>query len=129
MALDLKVPDGVATHVKDRALAEYKLSLERYGSDLFAEASRLEAATSSASGDPEITTTMIKDADILLRRAYAKRRKSRVLIGAQLVSVVGSFVTGLLLDVDKLKEPRTMVLFIGLLSATIVATVITVLKD
>jgi hypothetical protein len=129
MALDLNVPEEVARHLKERAAAEYRGAVERYAADLLKEASRLEAANKGTSGDPEITSTMVKDADILLRRGYARPPKKPLMIGSQLVATVGGFVIGLLADMDKLREASTLVMFVVILAVTIAAAVIALLKD
>lgn len=100
----------------------------QYCADLLAEASRIEAAQNT-SGSSELTSTMIRDADLILRRGYARRRKTPLLIGAQLVAAVGGFVTGLLTDKDSLKDPSQMVIFVALLTVTVTATVIAVMKE
>lgn len=129
MALDLKVPDDATKHLKERAAAEYRDAVERYAGDLLKEASRLEAANKGTSGDPEITSTMVKDADILLRRGYARPSKKPFLIGAQLVATVGGFVTGLLADMEKLRDATTLVWFVVLLAVTITAAVLALVKE
>jgi hypothetical protein len=129
MGLDLKIPDGVTTYLKERAANEYQMAVERYAADLLKEAGRLEAVAKSTGGDPEITSSMVKDADTLLRRGYARPSKKPLLIAAQLISTVGGFVTGLLADMDKLKDPGILILFIGLLVVTITAAVVAVVKD
>ncbi len=128
MALDLKVPDDAEKHLKERAAAEYQ-DAPRYAGDLLKEASRLEAANKSTGGAPEITSTMVKDADILLRRGYARPSRKPLLIGAQLVATVGGFATGLLADMDKLRDPNTLVLFVVLLAVTITAVVLALVKE
>jgi hypothetical protein len=129
MALDLKIPDDATKYLKERAAAEYQVAVEKYAADLLKEASRLEAAATGTAGEPEITSTMVKDADILLRRGYVRPSKKPLLITAQLLATVGGFVTGLLADTEKLKAPGTLVFFIVLLAVTITAAVVAVLKD
>jgi lysozyme family protein len=72
---------------------------------------------------------MVKDADILLRRGYARPAKKPLLIGTQLVATVGGFMTGILADMDKLRDPNTLVLFVVVLAVTITAAVLALLKE
>ncbi len=129
VALGPKVPNEATKHLRGRAAIEYNGSVERYAEDLLKEASRLEVANKATSGDPEITSTMVKDADILLRHGYARPAKKPLLIGAQLVATVGGFLTGLLADMEKLRDPNTLVLFVVILTFTITATVVGLVKD
>ncbi len=119
---DLQVLKGQAQTALDEAV-------ERYRTDLFTEASRLEAALNSAGKTPEITSSMVKDAELLIRRGYAKRPKSAWLLVCKVGSAVGGFATGILADAEKLKDPKTLVIFIIVLSTTIVATVVSAMKE
>src|SRR5260221_14334217 len=109
MPIVVKLPDNAAKHLKAQAESAYQVALETFADDLLKEASRLEAAAKGTSGDPEITSTMVNDANILLRRAYARPRKSRIVVASQLISTVGGAVTGLLADMEKLKNPNTLI--------------------
>lgn len=106
-----------------------KVAVEKFTEDLLAEAGRLEAALNSSGANPEITSSMIQDAALLLRRGYAKPRKHWGTKVAQVVSAVGGVVTGLLADTEKLKDTSTLVLFVVLAVTTITATVVGVLKE
>ena len=129
MALEVKIPEESAKYLNERATGEFRGAVERYSSDLLREASRLEATAKSTGGDPEITSTMVKDADILLRRGYARPAKNPLLIASQLLATVGGFITGLLADTDKLKDATTLIVFVVLLTVTITATVVALVKD
>jgi hypothetical protein len=111
------------------ASKQFWLAMKQYAQDLFGEASRLEAMGKSTRGNPERTSTMIKDADLLLRRGYSHRPKKPFLIYTQIIATVGSFITGLLADANKLKEPSILVIFVVFLTVTITALVIAKLKD
>jgi len=129
MASNVTVTDSDLQALKGPALTAFDEAVERYRADLFAEASRLEAALNSAGRAPEITSSMVQDADLLMRRGYAKRPKSGWLMLCKIGSAIGGFVTGILADADKLKDPQTLVTFIVVLSTTIVATVVSAMKE
>lgn len=129
MPLELKIPDMASKYLNRQAESHYKKAVEGYAEDLLKEASRLEATAKSGTGDPEITSTMVKDADLLLRRGWVRPAKKPYLILAQIIATIGGFLTGLLADMDKLKDVVTLVVFVVLLTVTITATVVAVLKD
>lgn len=129
MPVELKIAEQATQHLNAPASGELKACVERYAADLLGEANRLEAATKSTDGGPEITSTMIKDADILLRRGYRRPPKGRVLIVAQLVATVGGFLTGLFADAEKLKSPIGFSVFVLALALTVTATVVAVMKE
>jgi hypothetical protein len=108
---------------------ELQRVVDQYALDLLTEAGRLEGAGKSTKGNPELTSTFIKDADLLLRRGYSRRPKTPLLVVSQVVGSVGGFLTGLLADADKLKDPLMLLVFVVLLTVTITATVIAVMKE
>lgn len=110
------------------AQTAFATAVSRYSADLLAEASRLEAATNT-SGTAELTSTMVQDADLLLRRGYAKRRKSRLLVCAQIVSAVGGWLTGVLTNGNVLKTPLGLGSFVVVLTVTLTALLVAVMKE
>jgi hypothetical protein len=129
MPLRIHVPDDDTRYLNSPAVAELESSMRKFSDDLLKEASRLEAASKTTSGNPEITSSMIRDATLLLRRGYRKPRKDRGLVGAQVVAAVTTLVTGLLADLEKLKDPILMIVFIVFLSIAITATVLVLGKE
>ena len=129
MPLESPIPEGSLEHLNGPGQSEFHAAAHRYCIDLLAEAGRLEATAKTTSGNPEITSSMVKDADLLLRHGYRRPKRTPFLVVAQVVSTIGSFVTGLLFDTVKLKEPGQLVFFIIVLAISITATVITVVKE
>lgn len=129
MPVNMSIPDGTTTHLNHQALAEYQKAVARYSEDLLSEAGRLEATSHTSAGNPEITSSMVRDADLLMRRGYLRPRKSRLLILAQVVSTVFGFLTGLLADSQQLQSVGSLFRFVLVLTVTITTTVIVVLKD
>jgi hypothetical protein len=130
-----KIPLAAEEYLNEPAKDEYRQALERYADDLFKEASRLEGVlTDRSGGTPEITRTMVKDADLLFRHGYRRTRKSWQLICAQVVAFVGGIATGFLSNVltsgsEAAKKPVTMVCFLAIMAMTIFAFVYSVLRD
>ncbi len=112
MPLQISIPDDDTKYLNQPAKAELETSVRKFSDELLREASRLEAAGNTTGGSPEITSSMIKDATLLLRRGYRKPKKVWWLVAAQVAAVVTTFITGLLADLDKLKDPRLMIAFI-----------------
>lgn len=81
-------------HLNAAAVAELKAAVQRYTRDVLREAERLEANQRSTPGEPEITSTMISDADTFLRRSYTRRRKSRLTVALQVTSYMSAIAFG-----------------------------------
>jgi len=129
MPSQLTFADDSLKFFNDPAKTEFVRLVEQYGIDLISEAGRLESAGKSTQGNPEITSSMVKDADLLIRRGYSRRPKKPVLMFVQVVAAVGGFLTGILADAEKLKNTGLLIIFILFLAATITATVFAVIKD
>jgi hypothetical protein len=129
MPLQLTISDQATQYLNEQARLVARERVERYADDVLKEAGRLEAAASGAGGDPEITSSMVRDADLLLRRGYRKPPRNRWLIAAQLVAPLGGILTGFLGQTDFLQKPGLLVLFIAVLTITIITTVVSVFKD
>ena len=106
-----------------------KQAVDAFSDDVLAEAGRLEANLNTSGKDPEITSSMVLDAALFVRRGFARPKKGMGLRVAQILAAVGGFITGLLADADKLKDTSTLVTFSGLLVVTITALVIAILKE
>lgn len=134
MAFNLTVPPDLTTYLNAQAHAEAQKRIQVYALDLLREAGRLETASSTADADPQITSTMVADADLLLRRGYRQPPRSYLLTVGKIISPVGALVTGILAtamwaDADKLREASWLIAFVILLVITVIATVLVVVKE
>jgi hypothetical protein len=129
MPLQITIPDDEIKYLNPPAITELEVSVRKFSDELLQESSRLEAASKTTNGNPEITSSMVKDATLLLRRGYRKPKKSWWLVVVQIVAVATTFVTGILADFDKLKEPNSMIAFIVFLSIAITTTVLVLFKE
>jgi hypothetical protein len=82
-------------HLNAAAVRELDAAVDRYAQDLLREAERLEANQRSTPGAPEITSTMISDADTFLRRSYTRQRRSRLTVALHVASYAGAIGFGL----------------------------------
>ncbi|WP_409562571.1 hypothetical protein [Hyphomicrobium sp. MC8b] len=129
MPFDLNIPDALTQYLNAQALNETRIRLESYAADLLQEASRLETTSSAGNGEPQITSSMIADADLLLRRGYRQGRPNYWLIAGKIISPIGALATGFFTDAEKLKQPLMLAAFIILLIVTVTATVLVVVKE
>lgn len=105
------------------ARSELARCVTQFSLDLLAEAGRLEANANTARGRPEITTSMVRDADILLRHRYVRPHQSWSSRILKLTAVVSGILTGLMADAAFLKELSHLVLFIFGVVVTVASTV------
>lgn len=129
MPFNLNVSEALTRYLNPQALSEAQTRLESYATDLLREASRLETTSSTANGDPQITSSMVADADLLLRRGYRQGRRNYWLIAGKILSPLGGLAAGFFTDGEKLKQPLMLALFIVLLIVTVTSTVLVVVKE
>lgn len=127
--MNFKIPGDAVRYLNQQGLHQFITLVERYAIELLTEARRLEASGRSTNGDPEITSTLVRDADLHLRRGYRRRSKSLLLFVCQLIGTVGAWITGLLSDVELLKDPLLLMGFVVVLVATIAAMAVTLMKE
>lgn len=126
MPLQLTIPDEKTAYLNEPAKEELVAAIESYSDRLLREASRLEAATSTTGTDPEITSTMVRDADLLLKRAYRKPKKKPAVIVGEIVGPTTGLIAGMLANMKLLQSPVLFAIFIVLLAISVTSTVLVV---
>jgi hypothetical protein len=129
MTFDLNVSEHLLKHLNAQARAEAKTKIETYASDLLEEASRLETASSANNAEPQITSSMVADADLLLRRGYRRARQTKLVLAGKIGAPTGALLAGFFTDAEKLKDPLMLFLFVVLIIFTVTATVLIVVKE
>jgi len=123
MAVQITIPEKDTACLKQPAIEELKSCVKQFSEDLVKEAGRLEAGRNTAHREPEITSSMVKDANLLLRQGYSRPRRSWVFTFCKLVSAILAFISGLFADMDRLQSsPGTLIGFIILVIVAVLAT-------
>ncbi len=129
-SIEVLLPEEHERHLNEPAKVALRSAIGNFAKDLLQEAGRLEAAMRTTKGDPEVTSSMVRDADLLVRRGYRKARKSNWLVLAQIVAVVSTFTTGVLLDLQKFQtNPLHLSVFIVSLAVALVANIVVYMKE
>lgn len=76
------------------ASAEVESSLDKFRQDLLDEAARLEANLNAGGAPAEVTAAMIRDANLIIRRGYMRRKRTKGQIAVQFISLGGSALLG-----------------------------------
>jgi hypothetical protein len=128
MPLKIEIPDNEIENLNQPAKDELASSVRNYIAEIIGEASRLEAANNTTGRNPQIISSMISDAVLLLRRGYKKRKKPIWLRIIQVISVISAAIFGGMFDYEKMKEPVFVVLLL-IVFATALATTIFVFMN
>lgn len=98
MPIRIEIPDDSTRHLNEQAKRELKKAVVSHGEEILREANYLEANLRSTSGQPEITSSNIKDATLIVRRNLGNRRKPIGLILIKLGASFFALATGFVKD-------------------------------
>lgn len=129
MSHTIKISGDGTEYLNEQGREHFHTLMDTYATELLAEAGRLEAAGRSTKGHPEITSTLVRDADLHLRRGYRRRTKGALVFCCQLIALVGALITGLLFDFELSTDPLLMVGFVVVLTITITGLVVALMKE
>jgi hypothetical protein len=127
--MQIDIDDTTLTGFSTPARNEVKKAALQFTDDLLAEANRIEASRNPTAGTPQVTSGMVLEATLLVRRGLVRPRKK---IGAKLLRVcaaVLSLVIGLTYDANKLQDKTYMMLFVLLVAMTILAITISTMQE
>jgi hypothetical protein len=130
MPLEIATPEAYDEHLNEPAKSRLRAAVEKYTNDLLEEAGRLEATVRTTQGNPEITSSIVGDADLYLRRGYRKPKKSGWFTFVQIVQAVSTLVTGILFNLQAFQtEQLYFLVFVIVLAVAIGTNVLVFVKE
>lgn len=127
--MNIEFPDNDLNGFNEHSKLKFIESVKEFGTDLITEANRLESERNNASAVPEITSSMVNDANILIRRGLIKPKRRKWYWFLKVGSPLLSLATGILYDSAKLVDKTYMFFFILVLVATVLAVTISAVKE
>jgi len=124
MPFELDITDDKLEHLGAAAVDELREVSRRFTLDVLEEAGRLEENARTADRDPEVTSSNVHDASLILRKGLLARKRRRRLKIASSIGVVSGFVVGILSDYSEFTT--SVGWLIGFLVALTIATTATV---
>jgi hypothetical protein len=124
MPVELSIGDDEVQYLNPEAQNALTGALKSYSEDILDEAMRLESTSRASSGNPQITSGIIEDSDLILRRGYKKPQKSKLRKAGQLLATGAGVVAGILADQSLLIHPPYLILFIIVASTALTLTLI-----
>ncbi|MCK4411174.1 hypothetical protein KAV67_02715 [Candidatus Bipolaricaulota bacterium] len=130
MSFEVDIPDDQLEYLGEAATEELRGVVKRFTVDVLDEAARLEANARTADRDPEVTSSNVHDASLILRKGLLARKQGRHIRIASGVGVVSGFLVGLLAEYDKLSaDVGWLVGFLVLVTTAITAVVYVLMKE
>ena len=129
MPLKIEIQDAELVYLNQPAKDELKSSIEDYIDEVLDEATRLEAGNNTSGRTPQITSSMISDAKLLLRKDYKKPKKPLRIKIIQIIASVSAAIFGVMFDYDKVKEPTFIVLLLLVFAVALGTTIFVVMNE
>jgi len=129
MPIDIQIQDKDVSGFNNQAKLKLEEYVNEFVSDLIEEANRIESGRNSTSGSPEITSSMVNDARVLIRRGLAQPKKGMGIKILRISSAILSLVVGIMYDSTKLQDSAYMLLFIVVIAAAILSVTVATIKE
>jgi hypothetical protein len=104
-------------------------SITTYKVDLLKEIGRIEAGQNAGSGVAEITSTMVKEAELVFGRGkifQAKKQGTKIL---KVSAVLSLFIAGAMVQKEQLKEFSYLIAFLVVLVIAVTTNIFAHLRD
>ncbi|MFL9834295.1 hypothetical protein [Chryseobacterium terrae] len=129
MPIDINIPDSNLLGFNNNAKDELKRNVESFSTDLIAEANRLESAHNRTANGPEITSSIISDAHLILRHGIRKPKKNKWNTFFKISASVFSLLAGIMYQKDELQNTGYLVFYILIIAIAIILTTLSILKE
>jgi hypothetical protein len=129
MPISIDINDSDLAGFNDQAKQELKTSVETFSDDLIAEANRIESSINSTSQGPEITSSIVRDAKVLIRHKISKPKRNIYSVILKIGASVLSLVAGIMYQKEKLQDATYLVFYIIIIAIAILLTTLTVIKE
>lgn len=128
--MDVQIPEDDLNGFNPEAKKKLREATEGFVGDLIEEANRLESSANTAGDDPQITSSMVNDAETLIRRGLVKPKKRWGVKILRVFSVILALAVGWLYNASALRSAAYMLFFIFILAVMIICvTVSTFVED
>lgn len=129
MSDEIKIPEESSKYLNKPARDELSKVSNYFINEVLQEASRIEATENSTGRDPEITSSMIKEAAHFIKKGYKRNKKPKWYIISQIIQSIFILLSGILFDFEKLKDPAYFIIFLVVIIIAVTSTVLVTIKE
>ena len=97
--------------------------------ELIKESNRIESSRNPSSGNPQITSGMVTDATVFVRRGLIQPKKKIRVKVLRVISAIVSLLVGIIYDATKLQDKTYMLIFIVVVAITIISVTISTIME
>ena len=108
---------------------ELKKSATDFIEELIKESNRIESSRNPSSGNPQITSGMVTDATVFVRRGLIQPKKKIRVKVLRVISAIVSLLVGIIYDATKLQDKTYMLIFIVVVAIAIISVTISTIME
>ncbi|MGG1956643.1 hypothetical protein [Enterobacter cloacae] len=108
---------------------ELKKSATDFIDELIKESNRIESSRNPSSGNPQITSEMVTDATVFVRRGLIQPKKKIRVKVLRVISAIVSLLVGIIYDATKLQDKTYMLIFIVVVAIAIISVTISTIME
>ncbi|HGE7137316.1 hypothetical protein [Citrobacter freundii] len=97
--------------------------------ELIKESNRIESSRNPSSGNPQITSGMVTDATVFVRRGLIQPKKKIRVKVLRVISAIVSLLVGIIYDATKLQDKTYMLIFIVVVAIAIISVTISTIME
>ena len=127
--MEIEIEDDALVGFNDLAKEKLKESTSEFVSKLIEESHRLESNSNTSGGTPEVTSSNVSDANILVSKGLSKKKKG---IGSKILRIFAALlplVVGAMYDSTKLQDSAYMLIFVCIVALAIIAVTVSILVE
>ena len=127
--MELEIEDDELVGFNDLAKEKLKESTSEFVSKLIEESHRLESNSNTSGGTPEVTSSNVSDANILVSKGLSKKKKG---IGSKILRIFAALlplVVGAMYNSTKLQDSAYMLVFVCVVALAIITVTVSILVE
>jgi hypothetical protein len=129
MPIDIRVEDTELAGFSDPAKEGVKKAGEDFLKKIIVEANRLESVQNSGGGPVEITKGMVATAAMFQNHAVGPQKTSLTIKLLRIAAAALSLAVGIMYDKDRLQDAIYLLVFVLVIAAALLATILSTLKE
>lgn len=129
MPIEISIPDKDIVGFNGYAKTKMEESVSEYATALIEESNRIESGRSNTGNAPEITSSMVNDAKILLGRGLIQPKQKWGIKILRVIASILSLTVGIMYDTAELQDSTYMFLFIAVITAAIFSVTVVTIKE
>jgi hypothetical protein len=127
--MDIELEESDLDGFNGQAKSKLKEAATSFVSDLIEESNRLESKNNSSGGEPEVTSSNVADADILVRKGLSQNKKGYGTKAIRIIAALLPLVVGAMYDSTKLQDSAYMLIFVIVVTAAIIMVTISTIME